>query len=144
MGGAAHAGGQIGEHRIAVHDAGERVGAGLDAQGFFGVLARGDVLHGAGDARGIDVAGLGLADHAHPERMPVAALALQLQLERYLAVDHVQQRLLQLRAVVQAQAVHQVRHVLQRQLLAEDARGFIGEVQALQAAVPFPPTDVRQ
>jgi len=95
MGGVGHACGQVIEHRIAVHDAGERIGARLDAQRLFGLLARGDVLHGASDAGGIDITGLGFADHAHPERVAVAALALQLQFEGHLPVDHLQQRLLQ-------------------------------------------------
>ncbi len=144
MGGVGHACGQIIEHRIAVHDAGERIGARLDTQRLFGLLARGDVLHGAGDAGGIDIAGLGFADHAHPERMSIAALALQLQFEGYLPVDHIQQRLLQQRAIIQAQALQQLGHVAHRQVLAEDAGRLVGEVQALQAAVPLPAADVRQ
>ncbi|MNT11626.1 hypothetical protein D3C72_1465180 [compost metagenome] len=142
--GAVHAHAEIAQHRIAVHDAGQRVGARLHAQGFLGLLALGDVLHGAGDARGIDIAGRDLADHPDPERVAIAALALQLQAEAAAVFDGVGQRLLQGGAVVAAQAVQQVRHVLKIGRLADDAPRLIGEVQALQATIPLPAADVGQ
>ncbi|MNV25241.1 hypothetical protein D3C71_1163330 [compost metagenome] len=76
--------------------------------------------------------------------MAVAALALQFQLEGDLLVDHIQQGLLQLRTVIHAQALQQLGHVAHRQRLAEDAGRLVGQVQTLQAPVPFPAADVRQ
>ena len=72
---------EFAQHRVAVEQAGQRIGARLHAQGFLGLLAFGDVLQRAGHARADRVAGLGFADDAHPHRMAVGAGALQFEFE---------------------------------------------------------------
>ena len=135
---------QFGQDRVAVEDAGERVGARLHPQGFLGLLALGDVLQGAGHPWCRQQPGFGLADHADPEPVAIATLAGQFQVEAGALLDHPLHRLGQAPAIVVAQPRQQRFHRLRARLQADDAQRLAGQVQVLAGTVPLPAADMGQ
>ncbi len=144
MRGIGQAFGDLGQHRVAVHQPGERIGAGLDAQGFLGLLVGGDVLQGAGDARVAGIAGFGVANHPDPERLTVLAAALQFQIEAAAAGGHALHRAAQSPPVRLAQAGQQRVQRVRRLGGAEDPDRLLGQVHAVAGDVPLPAADVGQ
>ena len=129
------------EDRVAVEQPGQGIGARLLTQGLLGVLAFGDVLQGAGQVDAAWIEGVGLADHAHPERRTAGGVAAQVQIEPGVALDR-PEGLAQERAISGVQTVEQGGHACRSIMPAQDAHRFAGQVQRIAMAIPLPATDL--
>ena len=130
--------------RVAVEQAGQRVGACLDAQDLLALLALGDVLQGAGKARAERATGVRLADDPGPERRAALAESLDVELQALASGRGMLQCLAQASAVGLDQAAVEFAERGGRSGAAEDAAGLQGQVELVAAGVPFPATDVRE
>ena len=135
---------QFEQHRIAVEQAGERIGSRQHAQGFLGLLAFGDVLQRAGHARADRVAGFGFADDAHPHRMAVGIGALQFEFELLAVLQGALQRVVETVAFEFAQGGLHLRHRHRLVRQAERALRFHGEMDQVASGIPLPAADVGQ